>query len=323
MSATKVSGRIAFLFLGGAKRVAMARMMKKAAANRGLQCDIFGYELDSHSALASEGRIYEGLRWSDPGIFADIDEIVCREKIDIVLPFVDGAVGIAAEYADKHASEPVFCPVSHRALVDTMFDKVAAAELFERLSLPVPATWRPGAPCGHLIAKPRFGSASKGIVNIDSLQQLYGLQQSKYLIQERIDRREELTVDCYGGLRDGCIAAVSPRLRCEVAGGEVVRTETLDDADADSLVRRTLVATGLRGAVTVQLIRDLDTDRLMLMEINPRLGGGAVASVHAGVDLPGLIIADALGEALTAQRAMPGVETVRYLADVVFYPEDK
>ena len=124
-------------------------------------------------------------------------------------------------------------------------------------------------------------------------------------------------------MRSGQIAAVSPRLRGEVSGGEVVRTETLADAEIDTLVRRTLVATGLRGAVTVQLLRDLDTGHLMIMEINPRLGGGAVASVHAGVDLPGLIIADCLGEALPVQHATPGVETVRYLADVVFYPEQK
>lgn len=321
MISCKTPGRLSFLFLGGAKRVAMARLFRKACAERGLQCDITGYELDAHSALACEGVIYEGLRWGDPDIFEDLSRVVDERKVDIMLPFVDGAVGIASEYVSRYGD--VFSPVSSRALSETMFDKVAAAELFERCGLPIPATYRTGAPCGKLIAKPRYGSASKGIVIIDSLSKLYEINASKYLVQERIDNREEITVDCYVGLENGFIAAVSPRLRCEVSGGEVVCTETLDDPAAVALVRRVLEKTGLRGAVTVQLIRDLDNERLLLMEINPRLGGGAVASVHASVDLPGLIVDDALGRELKEQHPLAGVETVRYLEDVVFYPENK
>ncbi len=319
------SDSIGFLFLGGAKRVAMARMIKAACSCRGFDARIVGYELDSHSALAAEGRIVEGSRWGDPAIFSDLDALCRDEDIDIVLPFVDGAVGVAADFVRRYSSTGVFSPVGERRLVDRMFDKCAAAEFFASLDIPVPATYRTGAPCGRLIAKPRFGSASKGIIEINSLQKLYelGAKASNYLIQERIDNREEITADCYVAMRDGIVAAVSPRIRGEVSGGEVVRTETISDADVDVLVRNVLGATGLRGAVTVQLIRDLDTGRLMVMEVNPRLGGGAVASVHAGVDLPGLIIDDAFGNALVEQKAVPGVETVRYLDDVVFYPAEK
>ncbi len=311
------------LFLGGAKRVAMAKLFKEACARRGYGCAIYGYELDSHCPLASEGTVYEGLRWSDKEIFTELASLCDEWKIDIVVPFVDPAVGIAAELSAVHCPG-VFAPVGDRATADRMFDKVAAAELFENLGLPIPATYRPGAPAGKLIAKPRFGSASKGIILIDGLKQIYELQGrlDRYLVQERIDKREEITVDCYVGRRDGNIAVVSPRLRGEVCGGEVVRTETFADLEVDDIVRRTLVATGLRGAVTVQLIRDLDSGRLLIMEINPRLGGGAVATVYAGADIPGMIVDDALWQRPASAVARPGVETTRYLADVVFYPEN-
>lgn len=320
----KTAGTISFLFLGGAKRVTMARMFRKACADRGLDCRITGYELDAHSALAAEGHIEEGLRWSDPEIFADLSRVCDRYAVDIVVPFVDGAIGVASRFAAMPQND-VFCPVSPRNIADRMFDKVAAAELFETLGLPVPQTYREGMPCGRLIAKPRFGSASKGIIMIDSLKDLYELRgnESRYLIQERIDRREEITVDCYVGVRSGEIVAVSPRIRGEVSGGEAVRSETIGDADVIDLTRKVLISTNLRGAVTVQFIRDLDNGRLLIMEINPRLGGGAVTSVHASVDLPGLIIDDALERPLKQQTPVVGVETVRYLADVVFYPENK
>lgn len=315
---------LGILFLGGAKRVAMAQMLKRSAAGRGYDCRITGYELDSHSALALEGDVVEGLRWSDSDILPHIDNVVQEKNIDIIIPFVDPAVGIAADYIAAYgAVRGIFAPVSPRAVADVMYDKVSAAEFFENHAIPVPATWRQGAPCGKLIAKPRYGSASKGIVAIDSLPRLYeilGRGADKYLVQERIDNREEITVDCYVGVRSGTVACVSPRLRGEVSGGEAVRTETIAEEAVNILARHVLAVTGLRGAVTVQIIRDLDSDRLMVMEVNPRLGGGAVASVHAGADIPGLIIDDFAGNSLAAQYPSAGVETVRYLADMVFYP---
>ncbi|MDE6464863.1 MAG: ATP-grasp domain-containing protein [Muribaculaceae bacterium] len=310
---------LSFLFLGGAKRVAMAQMIIDACRARGIEARIYGYELDTRCPLACVGNVVEGLRWSDPGIYDDIDRTVDSLGIDVIIPFVDPAVGIAAEYC-RRVGGAVFAPVAERAVAERMFDKVAAAETFERAGLPIPSTYRAGDPCLRLIAKPRYGSASQGIVIINTLQKLYEIQSQgeRYLIQERIDRRSEITVDCYVGARSGQVLAVSPRERLEVSGGEAVRTVTVDDPEAVALARRTLAATGLRGAVTVQLIRDLDDGRLMVMEVNPRLGGGAVCSVHAGADIPGLIVDDALGNECSATQARPGVLTARYLADVVF-----
>lgn len=320
-----VRRQLTFLFLGGAKRVRMAELFEQAAG-RMFNADmrIIGYELDRVCPLGAGHQIVEGRRWGDPSVFDHLEEVVEEYEVDALIPFVDGAVGVAAEFAARHRGRPVFVPASDRRLSDTMFDKVEAAALFERLGLPVPATYRDGDPCLRLIAKPRFGSASKGIVEINSLQKLYEMQSmgGRYLIQERIDNREELTVDCYVGVRTGRIEGVSPRLRLEVSGGEVVRTLTVDNPEAVALVRRTLQATGLRGAVTVQLIRDLDTGRYMIMEINPRLGGGAVASVYAGFNLPAAIIADCLGRDIAAGEPRPGYLTARYLADVVFVPEN-
>ena len=73
------------------------------------------------------------------------------------------------------------------------------------------------------------------------------------------------------------------------------------------------------GAVTVQLIHDLDCPgRLLVMEINPRLGGGAVCTVAAGCDIPAMIISEALGFAVDAAEPRPGVRICRYMQEVVF-----
>lgn len=309
------------LFLGGGKRVAIGRMFLKACAELNHEGSITGYEATETVPLAAIGTIIAGKAWSDPELLDDLHNVVVQRDIHMVIPFVDPAVAVAARLARRFGGD-VFAPVSDEAVCTTMYDKIRAAEAFERVGLPIPATYRPGDPCLRLIAKPRYGSASKGIININTLQKLYELQGlgDRYLIQERIDNRQEITVDCYASCRTGKVKAVSPRVRLEVSGGEAVRTVTIADNDAADLAARTIEDLRLRGAVTVQLIRDMDNDRLMVMEVNPRLGGGAVCSVHAGVDLPRLALTEALGMDLPQSigRPEPGILVARYLEDAVF-----
>ena len=326
-----MSRTVTFLFLGGAKRVAMAARLAAAARDRGMQCRIVGYELDRHCPLASVADIVEGLRWSDPAVMDHLASVCSDYRIDIVVPFVDGAVGLCRALIQRYRHLGVWAPIGtapdarRHDIVDVMFDKVEAAAFFEDCGIDVPRTYRAGAPAGKLIAKPRFGSASKGIIAIDGIKQLYelGSRAESYLIQERIDRRREISVDCYVGIRDGIPYAISPRERLEVSGGEAVRTVTIPSDDIVEQSRKILAATGLRGALTLQYIIDLDTGRTLLMEINPRLGGGVVASLNAGTDIAGLIIDDWQEHTLSAQSPRANILTVRYLQDIAFDLNDK
>lgn len=308
--------QINILFLGGAKRVAIARMFKKAAARMGYDCRIFSYEMGADEAIACEATIIEGLRWSDPQCDAHLRQIVAEHSIKAVIPFVDGAVAVAARLADV-----TFVPSCEPELAADMFDKVKAATMFEAAAIPVPATYHPGQPSLRLIAKPANGSASKGIVAIRSLQQLdeFLALGDEYLIQERIDNRREYSVDCYVDVFTGRILAACPRQRLQVSGGEVVKTATVDKPELVDLSAKTIESLSLRGALTLQFIEDLDDGRILLMEINPRLGGGAVCSVEAGADIPQLILSQALDMEAAPVEWRPGVEIARYLDHVTFY----
>lgn len=305
------------LFLGGGKRVSMARKFVSAGCKRGLDVSIYGYEGDTRVPLAAVGTVIAGKRFSDPDVCADIYRLAQSTGISIVVPFVDSAVAVAAECMRQYPGQ-LFAPTCNAAMAERMFDKVSANRAFMSRGLPVPRPWNGFVFDRPMIAKPRHGSASKGIINIDSARDLEKINSTRYLVQERIDHRREYTVDCYISLVSGQICAVVPRVRDEVSGGEVVRTTVLHDANIDTLVRRTLSDLDLKGAVTVQVIEDIDTGRLMLMEINPRLGGGAVAAVHAGADIPGMIIDDAAGRAPQAADLYHDVLVTRFLDEVSF-----
>lgn len=311
------------LMLGGAKRVSMGRMLIEAGRRLGKEVKLFSYELDKRVPVSAIATIIKGLRWSDPQLMEDLHEVVAQHDIDILIPFVDGAVGVAAEFRDLSPGR-VWAPVGDRTTVEAMFDKAKAEKAFIDAGLPIPQSYVKGRPMFPLIAKPRFGSASRGIEIITGPRQFKNIVSGEelYVIQEYIANRREYTVDCFISDGGGILCAV-PRLRVEVIGGEVSRTITVRNEELESLARKTISRLELRGAVTLQFIEDLDTGRLLLMEINPRLGGGAVCAVHAGADIPSYILRSALGLPLdpcTAWRA--GTEIVRYQQEVVFYPEN-
>ena len=315
-----MSRRLNILFLGGAKRVAVGKMILAAAEKRGIDARIFGYELDVRVPLAAIGTIIPGKKWVDPDFSNHLEEVVNEYGINMLLPFVDGAIAPAAQFVASHPG--VACPGSSREVAEQLFDKCISAEIFAKASLPIPHTLTDlDNPLFPLIAKPRRGSASKGIEILTSGEALDRLRPvaDKYLIQQYIPDATEITVDCYVA-SDGRILAVSPRIRLETAGGEAVRTETIDSPEAVTLAERTINATGLRGACTIQLLRD-STDNLMIMEINPRLGGGVVASVNAGADIPSLIVDEWAGLPVDRTFPCPGVLTVRYLEDIAFLPD--
>lgn len=307
--------------LGGAKRVSVARMLVEAGHRRGIEVEVYGYELSPEVPLAVIATIIPGRRWSDPSLTDHLREVVEEYGIDMLLPFVDGAIEITARFVEANPS--VWSPVSAPDTAAVFFDKVLAAEAFTAAGLPVPATADLAAPSWPLIAKPRRGSASKGIVVLENQADLarLPLPADEYLIQEYIPQREEITVDCYVA-DDGRIMAVSPRIRLETAGGEVVRTVTIADSDIIDVSREALQSLRLKGAVTLQFIRDKASGRLLMMEINPRLGGGVVASARAGADIPSLIVDEWLGCLPDLPlTATPGVLVARYLEEVAFFPE--
>lgn len=310
--------KLNILMLGGARRVSMAQQLKESGNRIGLEIGIVSYELSAEVPIACMGEVVTGLKWSDPGVVDDITRIAQEKEIGIILPFVDGAIEVASRCREKLPD--VFIPVSDFDTSRIMFDKIEAAKAFDAAGLPIPATYTALTAQMPAIAKPRHGSASRGIKvfhNIEDLMQLSNM--SDYLIQEYISHREEYTVDCYISTA-GEILCTVPRLRIEVMGGEVTRTATCRIEKIQQMSRKAIEALNLRGPVTLQFLHDLDSDRYMLMEVNPRLGGGVICSISAGAPISDYIIAEALKIPVApCDDWIDHVVMTRYLKEVIFY----
>lgn len=309
--------KIGVLYLGGAKRLTVTDMLRQAYASLGYEVDAYSYELDNEEPIASRAKVIIGRRWSDPDVEADLERVIDRYGIKVLLPFVDGAIEIAAWIAERR--DDIYVPGCSSLLSSALFDKAASAGLFADAGLDIPATYTPGdSPVFPLIAKPRCGSASRGLLIIDNEDALKAITNpGDYLIQEYIEGAEEYTVDCFID-RSGHICALSPRRRIATLGGEVVRTVTVDIPALTAASRKAIERLCLRGAVTLQYLHT--GDRFLLMEINPRLGGGVTASIAAGADITGMIAAESTGRHVPELVARPDVLTIRCFQDITIFP---
>lgn len=318
-----IKRRLNVLMLGGAKRVSLAEQLIRAGKELGVEVKILSHELASTEPIASVGEIIVGSKYNDKGIDDEIDHIIRSSNIDIVLPFIDPGVEIASRCKERNPE--LFVPVSREELAHAMFDKVVAAKWFEQAEIPVPKTYDASCIQYPAILKPRTGSASKGILVVNNGEELSRAPMAldEYLIQEYIANRDEYTVDCYVGTVDGEVKCAVPRIRIATAGGEVIRTETCRIPELISMAEKVLMSLRFQGAVTLQFIYDKDEKRFLLMEVNPRLGGGVICSILAGADIAKMIVEESEGyNAKPCSSWRDGALMTRYFKEVMFFKDN-
>ncbi len=309
---------LTILFLGGARRVSLAELLKRSGKRIGYDIKIVSYELTEDVPISLEAKVVKGLRWDDPDVVDDIGRVIKEYEVDVILPFVNGAIEVASMCRDRYRD--VFVPVTDFDIVSRLFDKSEAAKTFKEAGLPIPRTYSVLNAEVPAIAKPRKGGSSRGIHifrNMEELMHLNDLQ--NYLLQEYIENCKEYTVDCYIS-HAGEILLTVPRERLEIMGGESTRTRTCRNEILENLCREVIEKFSLRGPVNLQFLHDLDADRYLLMEVNPRLGGGVICSIYAGAPITDYIIREALGvELKPCSDWASGTLMARYFKEAIFF----
>lgn len=309
---------LTILMLGGSRRVSLAELFQRSGRRIGYDVKILAYELDDRVPIALIGKVIKGLKWSDPDVVEDIERVVREYNVNILLPFVNGAMEIAA-LCKKRLPE-VFVPVSDYELSQKLFDKVEAARLFKEAGIPIPRTYSIIDNDMPAIAKPRRGGRSRGIRIFNEVDDLMHLENlDDYIIQEYLGHTREYTVDCYVSLSGELLVSV-PRERLEIMGGESTRTVTCRIPALMEMTRKVIDSFSFRGPVTIQFLHDLDKDRFLLLEVVTRLGGGVICSIYAGAPITDYILAEALGIAVAPCTDWADhVLMARYQKEAIFY----
>jgi D-aspartate ligase len=92
--------------------------------------------------------------------------------------------------------------------------------------------------------------------------------------------------------------------------------ETIDNPAVEEAAAPLLEAMRFTGLVEVEFKRDPDTERLKLLDVNPRVWGWHTLGAAAGVDFPYLLWLTACRQSVPRLHARPGVRWVRSSTDL-------
>jgi carbamoyl-phosphate synthase large subunit len=322
-----VAERTPRLLITGAGGPAAVSVIRDLA---GTDVEVFAVDIDRNAAgLYLVAPDHRGLvPRGDAPEFADQLVSLCRQvEADVLLPTVDAELLPLARRRDELAEggTTLLCasvetlesaqdkwtllqtcagkaPIPETVLLDDSFD--AAAWTF---------------PC---IVKPRHGAGGTGVELVDDAAHLdrLGIPRDGSNIVQQLLPGLEHSIDVLA-YRDGRIAAAVPRSRLKVDSGIAVAGATSVDPALVATGRQVAEAIGLTTVANVQVKQDAE-GRPRLLEVNVRFPGSMPLTVAAGVDMPRLIVDDALGRPVPDHVDHRALGMVRHWDEVFFDPAE-
>lgn len=301
-----------FLFLGGGKRVSLMQRFILAADKLKLKANLYSYDKELNQPVSSLAKVIKGSELENPRCESEVEKIIIERKIDLIISNIDPATLIHSRLARKFDAAS-FCSSVETALFCLSKKEFQTTCESNGLNV-IPLATSGLFPC---FAKPDKGSSSIGAQTISSQRELEELSdRDNYIFQKYIEGTE-ISVDAYIS-RVGEICAISPRERHKTLGGESVVTKTFDDLEIRESSCEIIRKLNLIGPITIQFIREHSTKNLYLLEVNPRFGGGVIASIEAGFDIPMMMIQERLGMNPIKIRKGRTLVMKRYFAEVFF-----
>lgn len=282
------------LLIGGGNRYSLAKSFIKSGKKRNISINIFSYDLDEYNPISIIAKSIIGKKWESNEIIEDLEQKIKSLKIHIIIPCVDPAISLCLKLKD--IIPKIFIATSNSKTCNILFNKQYTYDWALENSIPVAVPNKKSFP---LIAKPIYGSASKGLIFINNKceldQFLENHSTSEYNIQKFINGIE-YSVDVYTSILNNKIISAVPRIRLAVSGGESVKSITVYNDRILKLTKQIVSKLKLKGPSVIQFIEDKKTQEIFLMEVNPRFGGAVICSIGAGADLPGYLLDDYLGK---------------------------
>lgn len=235
---------------------------------------------------------------------------ICREQhVDLLISLNDHELPLIARHRDRFRAVGTLPVISSPTVVETCYDKWRSFMFLEANGIPTAHTYcslaaaRDALASGEitfpLIVKPRWGSGSCGIEQARDdaeLTLIHALAMQRagpsILIQERLGG-EEYGLDVINDL-EGRYAATLAKRKLVMRSGETDRAITVCHAGLERLGARLSGALGHIGNLDCDVFVSGET--CVVLEMNPRFGGGYPFAHAAGANLPAALLAWARGE---------------------------
>jgi carbamoyl-phosphate synthase large subunit len=269
-------------------------------------------------------RRYIVPRCDAPGYVDSVVDVCRRHDVRLMVPTIDTELPVLAAHRARFDAIGTTVLISSAECIRITGNKAEANHWLLTNGFPTvrqTSVSEALADCGRwvtpLIAKPRNGSSSIGLLRVNDRAVLEQLRGRDDYVVETVAPGHEHTVDVLINRRGKVMCAV-PRRRIEVRGGEVSKGVTVRCERMQTLAASVCESLpGAYGVLNVQMFQDAD-GTLAIVEINARFGGGFPLSARAGADFPRWIIEDLNGIATTAlpNSWQTALAMLRYDAEV-------
>ena len=265
-------------------------------------------------------------RGDDPQLVEALHDACTARSIEMLLPTVDAELFPLAMARGRFEAMGVTLPISPAECLRLCRDKQLLLDRV-RGEVPVP-TYEPltqeaadRVDSYPRFVKPRLGAGSRGVAKIVRREDLEKQPKDGSVLLQEYLPGEEFSVDVYVR-RDGVVVGAVPRERMKVDSGIAVASRTVNVPEVIQSAIRTAEVIGIRGVANVQFKRAAD-GVFKLLEVNPRFPGTLPLTAAAGVDMPRLMVDEAMGRPLPDQL-MPFTElmVVRYWTERYFDPAE-
>jgi carbamoyl-phosphate synthase large subunit len=257
----------------------------------------------------------------DRDFIGKLFEIVAKYNVELLMPSSGFDIYPYSESRKKLAEVGAQAVVSDREVLEVCRDKTLTYQkLSGRFEIPFTTTDPKKVKGFPIIAKPRFGKGSRGIIKIEDESDLQYInsKQDNMIFQEFLPGTE-YTIDVLCDLNKKSLFAV-PRIRVETRGGISIKGRIQLNHDLQVNCMKIAELIGIRGPCCIQM-KESSEGVLKLEEINPRLGGGTIFSTLAGANIPAMIV-DMLDGKEILEPKISKISVVRYYEEIVINTEE-
>lgn len=243
-------------------------------------------------------------------------EIVTKHKINVLMPSSGYDIYQYSANKEKLLKLGALPVVSDIKTMKICRDKIQTFDyLSKKFELPFTTLDYKKVKGFPLIAKPRYGKGSKGIVKINNENELkYVRFNSENLIFQEYLPGTEYTIDVLSDMECEPILAV-PRIRVETRAGISTVGTIVKDENISETCKSIAKFLKIRGPCCIQM-KESNDGILKIVEVNPRMGGGTIFAALAGANFPAMILDMVNGKKLKIPN-ISEVTVVRYFEEIV------
>ena len=241
---------------------------------KAMNWNLIGIDIDRSSAgWYKVDKAYLVPKYSDPSCFDVIEEIIQKERINLVFPTVNEGLLQWSKRKKKFKEEyNTFVMLSDEKVINICVDKWETYRFFTENKIPTPKT---SLGLDYALLKPRTGRGSQGIYLKEELKSDSYLE--GYISQEIISG-DEYTIDILCDFESDPVYII-PRKRVGVESGVSVKGKTIYDPIIIDYCRKITERLKPIGIINIQCFKK-DND-VYFIEINPRIAGGSSLSFAA------------------------------------------